>query len=271
VHVPDVIRALLSNESLVLATAQASSAFFVTCYECREHISLDDDIAVSALASKDTIDEAIVVFSHGRCGGRVIGFEAEEYRAMRLEMALRDVPNVVWQHIMMPSSQMPHQHWIVVQSTFDLLIRHVKLSPDLYPVSCLNDVASLPVSDSLWALHDSDDFVIRNSEGEMLRCDLRSRSDPAHFDALLAASTVALIWARTGLSPSNLEQLERAMQLGRVFAAKVPCSWPPGWDSSLLLGDPRASARDGLQPAKVGRNSVCPCGSGLKYKRCHGS
>jgi uncharacterized protein len=23
--------------------------------------------------------------------------------------------------------------------------------------------------------------------------------------------------------------------------------------------------------AKVGRNDPCPCGSGLKYKRCHGS
>jgi uncharacterized protein YecA (UPF0149 family) len=24
-------------------------------------------------------------------------------------------------------------------------------------------------------------------------------------------------------------------------------------------------------PAKVGRNDPCPCGSGLKYKRCHGA
>jgi SEC-C motif len=23
--------------------------------------------------------------------------------------------------------------------------------------------------------------------------------------------------------------------------------------------------------AKIGRNDACPCGSGLKYKRCHGS
>jgi preprotein translocase subunit SecA len=25
------------------------------------------------------------------------------------------------------------------------------------------------------------------------------------------------------------------------------------------------------KPAKVGRNELCPCGSGKKYKKCHGA
>jgi len=33
-----------------------------------------------------------------------------------------------------------------------------------------------------------------------------------------------------------------------------------------------AAAKNGTQvkPRKIGRNEPCPCGSGLKYKRCHG-
>jgi preprotein translocase subunit SecA len=44
-----------------------------------------------------------------------------------------------------------------------------------------------------------------------------------------------------------------------------------------LAGNPngtvRAAARDPLDPSnwgKVGRNEPCPCGSGKKYKHCHG-
>jgi hypothetical protein len=33
--------------------------------------------------------------------------------------------------------------------------------------------------------------------------------------------------------------------------------------------EPRPPAHAGRQP-KVGRNDACPCGSGLKFKRCHG-
>jgi preprotein translocase subunit SecA len=34
---------------------------------------------------------------------------------------------------------------------------------------------------------------------------------------------------------------------------------------------PRKPAPNGAQPEKVGRNDLCPCGSGKKYKRCHGA
>ena len=30
------------------------------------------------------------------------------------------------------------------------------------------------------------------------------------------------------------------------------------------------SASTGVPPSKVGRNEPCPCGSGKKYKQCHG-
>lgn len=36
------------------------------------------------------------------------------------------------------------------------------------------------------------------------------------------------------------------------------------------LGTPRAAGVHTQNTAKVGRNERCPCGSGLKYKHCHG-
>jgi preprotein translocase subunit SecA len=47
----------------------------------------------------------------------------------------------------------------------------------------------------------------------------------------------------------------------------------------LPAGEPRAGAAAAVPPAvpfvrqvpKVGRNEMCPCGSGKKYKHCHGA
>jgi preprotein translocase subunit SecA len=43
--------------------------------------------------------------------------------------------------------------------------------------------------------------------------------------------------------------------------------------SASLVPQPGAADRDPKNPAswgKVGRNEDCPCGSGKKYKHCHG-
>jgi preprotein translocase subunit SecA len=36
-------------------------------------------------------------------------------------------------------------------------------------------------------------------------------------------------------------------------------------------GQPQQPARDGNNPSEPSRNRPCPCGSGRKYKQCHGS
>jgi uncharacterized protein YecA (UPF0149 family) len=47
------------------------------------------------------------------------------------------------------------------------------------------------------------------------------------------------------------------------------------WEQSLRQAQRLMSARtrpiDATQRRKVGRNDPCPCGSGYKYKRCHGT
>jgi preprotein translocase subunit SecA len=42
-------------------------------------------------------------------------------------------------------------------------------------------------------------------------------------------------------------------------------------DSLDSLSDGGSDSADGQEYPKVGRNEPCPCGSGKKYKQCHGS
>jgi preprotein translocase subunit SecA len=51
-------------------------------------------------------------------------------------------------------------------------------------------------------------------------------------------------------------------------AAQAQGLAPSGWDATD--GQPRVGAATVRSPAKVGRNDPCPCGSGKKYKACHG-
>ena len=44
----------------------------------------------------------------------------------------------------------------------------------------------------------------------------------------------------------------------------------PDSQMASLNSTNRSQAATKVKTSKVGRNSVCPCGSGKKYKRCHG-
>lgn len=80
-----------------------------------------------------------------------------------------------------------------------------------------------------------------------------------------------------GLSP--MPGPERAAI--RQIAHEVIKSLKPGYekkikyDTGVIVGGMGLSATPGpvqfhVQPPKVGRNEKCPCGSGRKYKKCHG-
>jgi hypothetical protein len=68
----------------------------------------------------------------------------------------------------------------------------------------------------------------------------------------------------------DLEDVEIALGLREKRATPrprymaLPPGWPPLQDVTRANQDLRASP----QPAKVGRNDPCPCGSGKKYKKC---
>lgn len=63
------------------------------------------------------------------------------------------------------------------------------------------------------------------------------------------------------LYPSSPEEKDTAVKLHRIKAPK------PGQGELRVMGRKQQPLRKG---AKVGRNDPCPCGSGKKYKKCHG-
>jgi hypothetical protein len=92
-----------------------------------------------------------------------------------------------------------------------------------------------------------------------------------------------------GSSPVLAEQAEEELarrqehvtrrELDATAAEERPRAWNERlrrWEVELEAREQRAeltakmSARPRETPNKVGRNERCPCGSGLKYKHCHG-
>jgi preprotein translocase subunit SecA len=110
--------------------------------------------------------------------------------------------------------------------------------------------------------------------------------DRIKFDTV---TTVSKIQVRSQAEIER-EELERQQRLARALQAQhaeaispiqaMPSSSDAGADPKNAGGnvmelDPRASAPPSapfVRPLpKVGRNEPCPCGSGRKYKHCHGA
>ena len=94
-----------------------------------------------------------------------------------------------------------------------------------------------------------------------------------------------------------MEQVEKFRDLGNRLYRVMPNPVLKGWrpcdlqnppvlpdalpdseedipDNRPLMDELRETIHDvleaGVKPGKIGRNDPCPCGSGKKYKKCHG-
>jgi len=73
-----------------------------------------------------------------------------------------------------------------------------------------------------------------------------------------------------------LEAEERRQVEAKLNQAQFQHADAGGYGADEEAEDVRAAAQGGTQApivrdgAKVGRNDACPCGSGKKYKHCHG-
>ncbi|GAB2489033.1 MAG: preprotein translocase subunit SecA [Comamonas sp.] len=65
------------------------------------------------------------------------------------------------------------------------------------------------------------------------------------------------------------EQLDQAAEQIEQSNARLDVSYS-GSDAPAADDEPLAPLPDELQNARIGRNDPCPCGSGKKYKQCHG-
>jgi preprotein translocase subunit SecA len=96
---------------------------------------------------------------------------------------------------------------------------------------------------------------------------------------MIAEEVVSMVFK---LYPERPEQLPaqrirrpRQVTLSHESAQGAGFQGPPTADREPVGGDGRAPAGQKMQPVrvteKVGRNDPCPCGSGKKYKNCHGA
>ena len=85
---------------------------------------------------------------------------------------------------------------------------------------------------------------------------------PVEAEDNLAAqrAAVADIEERLALEARRLQRWERQLEYRRDELRRM----------ELRLRSPAPSQPSTPQIRKVGRNDPCPCGSGAKYKRCHG-
>lgn len=96
----------------------------------------------------------------------------------------------------------------------------------------------------------------------------------AWFDAHLLDETIMdKAWAQLQLQESFETCRERELGHGQGYIRDVEKEI--GWWSGFSDASPKKTTpKPLLQPvrtsAKVGRNDPCPCGSGKKYKKCHG-
>ena len=134
-----------------------------------------------------------------------------------------------------------------------LLLRAI----DTHWVQHLTAMENLRTGIGLHAYGQRDPLVMYRTEGQKMFQELQNRiqGDVAHtiFRVSLNPATPA------GNSPNGRSSSGR-----RRAAANEPAS-----PMQAVNGANRAAAAPAA--AKVGRNTPCPCGSGRKYKRCHGS
>jgi preprotein translocase subunit SecA len=88
-------------------------------------------------------------------------------------------------------------------------------------------------------------------------------ASPGHLPSSGAAAAVASAAARAEEAPARLPDFARALERKQERQQM---------DLQYQTGPAQAEAPKPVRAgAKVGRNDPCPCGSGKKYKKCHGA
>lgn len=121
--------------------------------------------------------------------------------------------------------------------------------------------------------HDVTIGVGSASNGITVHCnslpDLIARPKLQKHCELRKYSQKAVTWFGIGVAPGNAK-LRFAVALDNPWTPdaetdKLVAAMPPGLSQNALKGVIKFSK----SKKKVGRNDLCPCGSGLKYKKCH--
>jgi preprotein translocase subunit SecA len=67
------------------------------------------------------------------------------------------------------------------------------------------------------------------------------------------------------------QRLARAMQFQHAAPEQLTAPQAPQGEPQLFAASPEPVTQVIRETKKVGRNEQCPCGSGKKFKHCHGA
>jgi preprotein translocase subunit SecA len=111
-------------------------------------------------------------------------------------------------------------------------------------------------------LVDDEEGEEEHVEEEPLRRELRSETQPDDHDHRPHITA-------KGLESKVPQQLSYSAPTEDASALSVPAAFGGDAEQPRPAGHTVTNAGDEF--ADVGRNALCPCGSGKKYKRCHGA
>ncbi|MFT2109858.1 preprotein translocase subunit SecA [Marinomonas sp. 2405UD68-3] len=133
----------------------------------------------------------------------------------------------------------------------------------------------LQVLDSLWKEHLQTMDMLR--QGIHLRGYAQKNPKQEYkresfelFQNLLEQIKFDVVQIVTQVKVQSPEESQKIEQARKEYEEKMKQNMPPMMSDSEASG---TESTEGSQESitKVGRNEVCPCGSGKKYKHCHGS
>ena len=126
----------------------------------------------------------------------------------------------------------------------------------------------VPVSDAVWSTwrRYCDAMALSMGEGVagLILDELETVIGLDGTHAAAVAEQMARQTVKTG-AHLNARQIELDTRAEALRKKEVHLN---DWERRLRT--PQAAARQHQGTAKVGRNERCPCGTGLKYKHCHG-
>ena len=236
---------------------------------------LDD--AIEAYAGKELEPEEWDLDALKMDMSRVFGLEAGDYLGLELkDKSAEEIRDALWERVLAKyeakEKQVGPDAMRFIERQFMLQIVDTQWKDHLYSLDHLKEGIGLR------GYGQKDPLVEYKRESFELFQDMKRRIDEEMVRTLWLIRPVleeggsAPRPQRRPAAPITLN--EPRHEPGGVFgsAPRAPAEQPP---MSLRSAPPRVGGDDAIHTVrrdepKVGRNDPCPCGSGKKYKKCHG-
>jgi preprotein translocase subunit SecA len=160
-----------------------------------------------------------------------------------------------------------------VRESYDKLETHF---PDRAALRSIERGVILRAMDTLWIDHLSAMSALRHGiglQGYGQRDPLVEYKKESYqmFQRLLSAVNQEVVYTFFKAATHAIAQRAAQEEFDKSVFDKAGVTLQGAVTEANEAGRPQADKAAGASAEKVGRNDTCPCGSGKKYKRCHGN